>query len=147
MQFNTTDTGATVNGEPNEESREKKENFFVESKKLLENYVRDRVLLIKLEASKSAANATAGMVNGVLLALFGLFALIFVSITLGFVFSKLTGSFIWGFAIVTAIYIALIVTVIVSRKWLSKKVANAVISSIYSKKKEAKEDDSHAAKN
>jgi energy-coupling factor transporter transmembrane protein EcfT len=143
MQFNSTETETTVNSEP----KEKKENFFVESKKLLENYVRDRVLLIKLEASKSAANATAGIVNGVLLAVFGLFALIFVSITLGFVFSKLTGSFIWGFAIVAAIYIALIITVIATRKWLTKKVSNAVISSIYSKKKEAKEDDSHAAKN
>jgi hypothetical protein len=143
MQFNSTETETTVSDEP----KEKKENFFVESKKLLENYVRDRVLLIKLEASKSAANATAGIVNGVLLAVFGLFALIFVSITLGFVFSKLTGSFIWGFAIVAAIYIALIITVIIARKWLTKKVSNAVISSIYSKKKEAKEDDSHAAKN
>lgn len=143
MQFNTTDTEATVNGEP----KEKKENFFVESKKLLEQYIQDRVLLIKLQASKTAANTTAGLVNGVLLAVFGLFALIFVSITLGFVFSKLTGSFIWGFAIVSAIYIALIVTVIVSRKWLTKKVANAVISSIYSKKKAEKEDVSHAAKN
>jgi F0F1-type ATP synthase assembly protein I len=143
MQFNTTETTeTTVNGQP----KEKKENFFAESKKLLEAYVKDRILLIKLEASKSAANATAGIVNGVLLALFGLFALIFVSITLGFVFSKLTGSFIWGFAIVTAIYLALIVTVIVARKWLSRKVSNAVISSIYSKK-EVKQDDSHAAKN
>src|SRR4051812_13961627 len=79
MQFNTTETEATVNGQP----KEKKENFFVESKKLLEAYIKDRILLIKLEASKSAANATAGVVNGVLLALFGLFALNFVSITLG----------------------------------------------------------------
>jgi hypothetical protein len=143
MQFDTTETETTVNGQP----KEKKENFFVESKKLLENYVKDRILLIKLEASRSAANATAGIVNGVLLAVFGLFALIFVSITLGFVFSKLTGSFIWGFGIVSAIYIALIVTVIIAKKWLSKKVANAVISSIYSKKKEEKENDSHATKN
>jgi protein-S-isoprenylcysteine O-methyltransferase Ste14 len=140
MQFNTTETEATVNGQP----QEKKENFFLESKKLLENYVKDRILLIKLEASKSAANATAGIVNGVLLAVFGLFALIFLSITLGFVFSKLTGSFIWGFAIVAAIYIVLIVAVIIARKWTSKKIANTVISSIYSKKKE---NDHHAAKN
>jgi len=143
MQFNSTETEATVNGQP----KEKKENFFVESKKLLEQYVQDKLLLIKLQASKTAANTTAGIVNGVLLAVFGLFALIFVSITLGFVFSKLTGSFIWGFGIVAAIYIALIITVIVARKWLTKKVANAVISAIYSKKKEEKKDDSHAAKN
>jgi hypothetical protein len=145
MQFNTTETEATVNGQP----KEKKENFFVESKKLLEQYVKDRILLIKLEVSRSAATATAGIVNGVLLAVFGLFALIFISITLGFVFSKLTGSFILGFGIVSAIYIVLIITALLSRKWLGKKISNAVVSSIYSKKKEAKEkeDDSHAAKN
>lgn len=143
MQFNTTETEATVNGQP----KEKKENFFVESKKLLEQYVKDRVLLIKLEVSRSAATATAGIVNGVLLAVFGVFALIFISITLGFVFSKITGSFILGFGIVSAIYVALIITVLLSRKWLGKKVSNAVVRSIYSKKKETKEHDSHAAKN
>ncbi len=144
MHFNETETGATVNGQPTEE---KKENFFVETKKLLEGYVKDRILLVKLEASKTAANATAGAVNGVLLAVFGLFALIFLSITLGFVFSELTGSFIWGFAIVTAIYVALIVTIILARKWVTKKVANAVIAAIYSKKKDLNDDASHAAKN
>lgn len=143
MQFNTTETETTLNGEP----QEKKENFFVETKRLLEGYVKDKVLLVKLQASKSAASATAGVVNGVLLAVFGLFALIFISITLGFVFSELTGSFIWGFAIVSAIYVALIVTIILARKWLTKKVANAVISAIYSKKKDSKDDASHAAKN
>ncbi len=144
MQFNETEAGATVNGQPTEE---KKENFFVETKKLLEGYVKDRILLVKLEASKTAANATAGAVNGVLLAVFGLFALIFLSITLGFIFSELTGSFIWGFAIVTAIYMVLIVTIILARKWVTKKVANAVIAAIYSKKKDSKDDASHAAKN
>ncbi len=144
MQANTTETEATANGQP---TAEKKENFFVESKKLLDGYIKDRILLIKLEASRSAANATAGAVNGILLAMFGLFALIFLSITLGFVFSELTGSFIWGFAIVTAIYIAMIIVAIASRKWLSNKIANAVISAIYSKKKDSKDDASHAAKN
>lgn len=144
MQFNTTDTTGTVNGEA---TTEKKENFFAESKKLLEAYVKDRILLIKLEASKTAATTTAGIVKGALLAVFGLFALVFVSITLGFVFSKLTGSFIIGFGIVSAIYIALIVTIIAARKWLTKKVSNAVVSAIYSKKKEGNHGNSHAAKN
>jgi hypothetical protein len=145
MQFNTTETEPTVNGQP----KEKKENFFVETKKLLEQYVQDRILLLKLEMSKKAASATAGIVNGVALGLFALFALIFISITLGFVFSELTGSFIWGFGIVTAIYVALIVILIVARKWVTKKVSNAVISSIYSKKKEEnkKQDDSYVSKN
>jgi hypothetical protein len=142
MLYNTTDTEPAVNGHPKEE----KEGFFSESKKLLEQYIQDRILLLKLEVSKTAATASASIANGVLLALFGLLALIFVSITLGFVFTRITGSFIWGFGIVSAIYIALIITVIVARKWLTKKVANAVISSIYSKKKEEKiKDDSDTA--
>jgi protein-S-isoprenylcysteine O-methyltransferase Ste14 len=147
MPFNSTETEATVNGQPGEE--EKKENFFVETKKLLEQYVHDRILLFKLEMSKKAATATASVVNGVALGLFALFALVFVSITLGFVFSKLTGSFIWGFGIVSAIYIALVVICIVARKWVTNKVSNAVISAIYSKKKAEKENNngSIAAKN
>jgi hypothetical protein len=147
MQFNSTETEATVNGQPKEE--EKKENFFVEMKKLLEQYIQDRILLFKLEMSKKAANTTASVVNGVALGMFALFALVFVSITLGFVFSELTGSFIWGFGIVSAIYIALVIICIVAKKWITNKVSNAVISSIYSKKKEEKEKDngSYAEKN
>jgi hypothetical protein len=145
MQFNQAETEPVVNGQP----KEKKENFFVESKKLLEQYIQDRILLIKLEASKKAATTTAGIVNGVVLGLLAFFALTFLSITLGFVFSELTGSFIWGFGIVSAIYIVLIVTVILAKKWLSRKVSNAVISSIYSKKKQEKqtEDGNDSAKN
>jgi hypothetical protein len=147
MQFNSTETEATVNGQPAEE--EKKENFFVEMKKLLEQYIRDRILLFKLEMSKKAATTTASIVNGVALGLFALFALVFVSVTLGFVFSELTGSFIIGFGIVSALYIGLVVTCIVAKKWITKKVSNAVISSIYSKKEveKEKEDGSYAAKN
>ncbi len=145
MQGNTSETEATVNGQPDE----KKENFFVETKKLLEQYIQDRILLFKLEMSKKAATTAASVANGVALGIFALFALVFVSITLGFVFSELTGSFIWGFGIVSAIYIALIVILIVSRKWITRKVSNAVISSIYSKRKDekVKDDGSYAAKN
>ena len=139
MQFNSTETEATVNGQPKEE--DKKENFFVETKKLLEQYIQDRILLFKLEMSKKAATTTASIVNGVALGLFALFAVVFISITLGFVFSELTGSFILGFGIVSAIYIALVVICIVAKKWVTKKVSNAVISSIYSKKKVEKEKD------
>lgn len=143
MPFNTVETEPVVDGQP----QAKKENFFAETKKLLEQYVQDRILLIKLEASKKAAATSAAIANGVILGLLAFFALTFVSITLGFVFSELTGSFILGFGIVSAIYVLLIVIAIKARKWLTKKVANAVISSIYSKKKEDKDDDSHAAKN
>lgn len=146
MQFSSTETGAPVNSQPVEE---KKENFFVETKKLLEQYVRDRILLFKLEMSKKAATTTASVVNGVALGVFALFALVFISITLGFVFSELTGSFIWGFGIVSAIYIVLVVICIAARKWVTKKVSNAVVNAIYSKKKAEKEKDngSYAAKN
>lgn len=146
MQVNSTETEATVNDQPKEE---KKENFFVETKKLLEQYIQDRILLFKLEMSKKAAATTASLVNGVALGLFALFALVFISITLGFVFSKLTGSFIWGFGIVSAIYIVLVVICIVAKKWVTNKVSNAVISAIYSKKKDekAKDNGSHVEKN
>lgn len=146
MQSSSSDTEATVNGQPGEE---KKENFFAESKKLLEQYIHDRILLFKLEMSRKAATTTASVVNGVALGLFALFALVFVSITLGFVFSELTGSFIIGFGIVAVIYIALVIICIVAKKWIMRKVSNAVISAIYSQKTEEKDkhDGSYAEKN
>ncbi|HEX6914377.1 MAG TPA: phage holin family protein, partial [Chitinophagaceae bacterium] len=145
MPFNTRETDPAADSQP----EEKKENFFVEMKKLLEQYIQDRILLFKLEMSKKAASTTASIVNGVAVGLFALFALIFLSVTLGFVFSELTGSFIWGFAIVAGIYILLTVIMIVAKKWVTRKVSDAVISSIYSRKKEQKlkHDGSHVSQN
>ncbi len=134
-------TASTIENGQQKHTEEKKENFFSETKKLLENYVHDRVLLLKLEFTKKAANASAGIANGVMLALFGLFALIFFSVTLGFVFSELTGSFIWGFAIVTGIYVLLLVLLIANKKWITKKVSGAVISAVFSNKEKAKSND------
>jgi hypothetical protein len=129
-------TASTVENGQQKHTEEKKDNFFSETKKLLENYVHDRILLLKLEWTKKAANASAGIANGLMLAVFGLFALIFFSVTLGFVFSELTGSFIWGFAIVTGIYVLLLVLLIANKKWITRKVSGAVISSVFSNKKE-----------
>jgi len=134
------EAGSAENGQHTENAG-KKDNFFNESRKLLENYVHDRILLLKLEVSKKAANVSAGIASAVALAGLALLALIFFSITLGFVFSKLTSSFIWGFGIVTAVYALLIVLVIMNKTWLKNKVSGAVISSMFSKKKENKPKD------
>jgi len=134
------EAGSAENGQHTEHAG-KKDNFFNESRKLLENYVHDRILLLKLEISKKAANVSAGIASAVMLCGLALLALIFFSITLGFVFSKLTSSFIWGFGIVTAVYVLLIVLVIMNKTWLKKKVSGAVISSMFSKKENKPKDD------
>jgi len=143
MQSDTTYTSTGVNGS----TEEKKENFFAESKKLLESYIKDKILLFKLEAARSAAHATAGLARVMVLSVFAILAMLFISITLGFVFSELTGSFIGGFGIVAAIYILLVIIVAVSGKWLRRKVADAVVKAIYSSKKKEHDADSYSSGN
>ena len=53
------------------------ENFFQESKKKVEEYVKDRLLLVKLEAVEKISRLTAAMFTGLLIALFAFFVLLF----------------------------------------------------------------------
>lgn len=136
-------TATKVEDRKRQNNSENKENFFSDSKKLLENYVQDRILLLKLEWTKKAATAGAGIANALIFALLVLLLLIFFGLTLGFVLSELTGSYIWGFAIVTGIDILLIVLLLTKTRWVTKKLSGAFISLVFSMKDEKANPNDH----
>jgi len=112
---------------------ETKEDFFTESRKELEQYVQDRMLLLKLQATEKTARLIAMLFSGLLVSLLSLFLLLFLSIMAGYYFATLTGSMYAGFGLVAAFYLLLLILVIVTRKWYAKKIIDAVISVVFDK--------------
>ncbi len=113
------------------------EDFFEESKKKVEEYVQDRLLLLKLEAVEKTSRLIATMISGLLIAMFALLIIIFISIMAGYLFGELIHHVYWGFGIVAGIYIILLVVIIVLRKRLIEKhVVNMIIEIFFEKKAE-----------
>ena len=112
---------------------EPKEDFFTESRKELEQYVQDSMLLLKLQATEKTAKLVAMLFSGLLIALLSLFLLLFLSIMAGYYFGNLTGSLYAGFGIVAAFYLLLLVLVIITRKSYSRKIIDAVIQVFFDK--------------
>lgn len=102
--------------------------FFTESRQKLEQYIQDRVLLLKLQMVEKVSQLTALLFTGLTLALLTFFILLFLSIMAGYFFAGITGSLYIGFGIVSAVYIGLFVLIIKLRKnVIEKYIVNAVI--------------------
>lgn len=112
---------------------ESRNNFFTESRKELEQYVRDRIWLLKLQAGEKAARLTAVLLSGLLIGLLAVLILFFVSIMAGYFFTDLTGSFYIGFGIVAGFYLLALVVLILSRKWVNKKIMDSLIRIFFTK--------------
>lgn len=110
------------------------ENFFDESKKVLEQYIEDRILLLKLQSVEKISVLVSLMFTGLLVALLGFFVLFFISIMAGYYFASLTGSLFAGFGIVAGIYIILLILVIaLGKKHLTTFITNRVIEIFFDK--------------
>lgn len=113
--------------------QEKAENFFTESRKELEQYIQDRLLLIKLQATEKTARLVALLFVVLMISLLGFFVLIFLSVMAGVYFSTTTNNLYTGFGIVTGFYLVLLLTFVFCRKWISKQVINIVIRIFFDK--------------
>jgi membrane protein implicated in regulation of membrane protease activity len=108
------------------------QNFFKESKKALDQYIKNRLQLIKLQSIQKVSNLAATIVAGFLMLIFGFFMVLFLSITAAYYLASVTDSLSLGFGIVAAFYLLLVVLIIVLRKKvISKYVTNAVINSMF----------------
>ena len=116
-------------------------SFFKETRQQLEQYLKDRVLLLKLQMVEKISQLTALLFTGLTLALLAFFILLFLSIIAGYFFSTVTGSLYIGFGIVSAVYIVLFITIIKLRKKVIEKfIVDAVIKIFMEKSDEDNED-------
>ncbi len=111
-------------------------DFFAESKKAIQEYLENRILLLKLKATEKVSKAWASVVIGVLAMMLVFVFLILLCILGGFFFASLTGSTVGGFAIITGIYLVIILVVLfILKKWVESCIVNQVIRRFFSQNK------------
>ncbi|CAN5414352.1 hypothetical protein BH10BAC2_BH10BAC2_48740 [soil metagenome] len=111
---------------------EKEADFFGESKQKVQDYVQDRLLLLKLEMVEKTSKLVAIMFIGLLLAILSLFILLFLSFMAGYYFATITGSLYLGFGIVCGFYVLLLVFILSGgKKLLHHYITNTVIETIF----------------
>jgi uncharacterized membrane protein YdjX (TVP38/TMEM64 family) len=112
---------------------EVKDDFFVESRKELEQYVQNRILLLKMQAAEKTARVVALLFSVLIIALLSFFILLFLSIMAGYYFASITGSLFTGFGIVAGFYVLILTVLIFTRERISKKIIDTVISVFFDK--------------
>ena len=105
-----------------------KDGFFVNVKDMVEEYVDDRVLLLKLQATEKAAKASATLFLGVVVTFISLVLFMIISFIAGYYLSQAVDSYPGGFSILAGIYILLIFLLIfLHRKYTGKMIIDSVI--------------------
>lgn len=111
---------------------EKEEDFFAESKQKVQDYVHDRLLLLKLEMVEKTSKLVSVMFIGLLITVLSLFILLFLSFMAGYYFATVTGSLYLGFGVVCGFYILLLIFIILAgKKLLHNFITNTVIETIF----------------
>ena len=117
--------------------KKEEDSFFTETKNQLEDYIQDRLLLIKLQTAEKTARLAGILIALLVIALLGFFVLLFISIMGGYYFATLTGSMFYGFGIVAAFYLLLLLVIIKYRvKLIENKVSNTIIKTFFEKAEE-----------
>jgi hypothetical protein len=118
--------------EEKKEPKEHSEHFFAETEELVETYIKDRLLLVRMEAAEKGAKLAAHFVTGMVLGLLFFVIVMFISIMAGYYFSEVTGSQFYGFGIVAAFYVLVMVVLLLLRKrYIFPFLINIVIATIF----------------
>jgi hypothetical protein len=105
-----------------------KDSFFVQVKDMVEEYVDDRVLLLKLQATEKAAKASSTLFLGVVITFMSLVIFMILSFIAGYLLSQAVSSYPGGFGILAGIYILLVfLLVYVHKKYTAKKIIDSII--------------------
>ena len=106
--------------------------FFEATRRLVEEYVKERVLLLKLQTAEKTARVVSFVFAACIFGLLSFFILFFLSLMVGYFFARLTGNIYYGFGIVTAIYVLLLVIFYSFRKkWLYKYFSDLVVKQFF----------------
>jgi len=108
------------------------QSFFKESRQKIEEYIQDRILLVKMQMVEKISRLAASLFTGIIIALLSFFILLFISIMAGYLFAALTHSLYIGFGIVAALYIILLILIIkFHKKLIGTFVTNTVIRILF----------------
>jgi hypothetical protein len=100
----------------------------------LKAYVDTSVDLYKLKATEKAALLASDLAIIAVVVFFVLLMVVFGSLALAIVLTKMTGKLYIGYLIVSGMYLVLVVAIYFSRnRWLKSKLADTIIKSLHAK--------------
>jgi hypothetical protein len=109
-------------------------NYFQDTKKRLKQYIDQRILLLRLQATEKVSRIAATIITTIVLSVIGVFLLIFLSITAAIWLGEILNSYAAGFGIVTLFYLVVFLFVIfVLRKMLQNTFINKLIQLFHKK--------------
>lgn len=121
-----------------------KPDFFADSKLAVENYVENRLLLLKLQAVEKISKLSSAMFSGLLIAVISFFIILFLSMMAAWYFGEILDNVFLGFAIITGFYILLLIVLLVFRKkLLEKSITNTVINIFFEQTHEHDDNDTN----
>lgn len=112
-----------------------KDGFFVQVKEMAQEYVEDRLLLLKLQTTEKAAKASSFIFIALAIGFLSLILFMIVSFIAGYYLSQAVNSYPGGFGILALIYILLILLVLyLNKKFIAKKISDTVIRFLFDAK-------------
>lgn len=109
-----------------------KQGFFKETQLLAEEYIRERLLLLKLQTAEKVANMAAVIFAGAFIGVFLIVILLLVTVMACYFFEQLTGSWYYGIGIVISFYVILVGFLIYFRRALFYKfISDSVIKMFF----------------
>lgn len=116
-----------------------KEGFFVETKEMIEEYVEDRLLLLRMQTMEKAAKASSFIFIALAVSFICLILIMIISFIIGYSLSQAVGSYQAGFGILAGIYILLIFLLLYfNKKFIAKKIADSVVKFSFENKENFK---------
>lgn len=116
-----------------------KNDFFLELKGMVADYLSARLLLLKYEFYEKSAKIAALLFSSLVIALLASMMLLFLSLAMGFYLGSLLNSLGTGFLLVTCFYFLLLLPFILFRKkWIEKAIINTVIKQLTEKEEDEK---------
>lgn len=113
-----------------------KEGFFVETKQMIEEYVEDRMLLLKLQLTEKAAKLSSVLFIAIIVGCMLLILFMMLSFVAGYYLSQAVGSYWGGFGILAAFYLIVIIILLYMHKtFLSKYIIDTVVKNSFNVKK------------
>ncbi|MEJ7735939.1 MAG: hypothetical protein WKF97_00820 [Chitinophagaceae bacterium] len=105
-----------------------KAGFFKATQQLAEEYVKERLLLLKLQTAEKTARLFAVVFAAFIFGFLSFFVLLFLSLMAVFYIAGLTGSIYYGLGIMTAFYsLLLFLCIYFRRQWLYKFFSDLVV--------------------
>ncbi len=109
-------------------------NYFQETKLKINEYIKRRILLMRLQAADKAARIASGLITAIVIIIIALFVVIFASFAAGYWLAGLTGSLAEGFGIVAVFYLLVFLFVVFFLRRVSRNFfVDKFIKLIYKK--------------